>query len=194
VRAFAIADATAAARPRRRFRVARRDRVEREKGMSAELLRLIERFTPLGYQRVRIFTCLGGDMEGSPGYFVPTEEVDIYEAFRMFVTRERGRWGNTTDPLTISLLAAARLLIGEVAAADLIVDRLPAEPLSTSVGKCLRAPHHALAVTVPLPQHLKDTQRWAQGTPEQAGLRAWLAEHRERLRWFEQDGVYRFMS
>jgi hypothetical protein len=179
---------------RLRESIGRRERIEREKGMSAELLRLIERFTPLGYQRVRIFTCLGGDMEGLPSYFVPPEEVDIYEAFRMFVTREWGRWGDTTDPLSMSLLAAARLLIGDVAAADLIVDHLPAEPLSISVGKCLRAPHHALAVALPLPQHLKDTQRWAQGTPEQAGLRAWLAEHRDRLRWFEQDGVYRLMS
>jgi hypothetical protein len=152
-------------------------------------------FAPLGLQRNRIFGCLGGDIRSSPAYFMPPDDVDIFDAFRSFIIEQSRRGENDTDPLTISLLAAGRLLIGDLVAAELIIDHLPAEPLPTAgVGKCLRAPHQALATALPLPESLKDTRRWAQNTPEQAALRGWLAEHRDKLQWVESDGVYRLVG
>jgi len=101
-------------------------------------------------------------------------------------------WGTEADPLTASLLAAARLLTGDLAAADTIVDNLPAEPFKLEYGArfCPLAPLRALGAVLPLPANLGDTRRWVEGSAEQTALRTWLAEHRGKLRWVEADGVY----
>jgi hypothetical protein len=70
---------------------------------------------------------------------------------------------------------------------------LPAQAieLDHGAGICLVMPLYALSTALPLPATLRETKHWVQGSPEQAALRAWLAEHREKLQWAETEGVYR---
>jgi hypothetical protein len=148
--------------------------------------------SPLGTQRLRLLECLGGNNPRAPGYFIPEGDADVLGAFRHYVQRLSGQWAAETDDLTVSLLAAARLLTGDLSAAGVIVDHLPAKPtkLDHGAGICLVMPLHALSTALPLPRELVDTSRWLAGSPEQAALAAWLAEHREDLRWAEAEGVY----
>jgi hypothetical protein len=151
-----------------------------------------DRLAPLGLQRNRIFGCLSGDIPSSPAYFMRPDDADIFAAFRTYISEQSRRGANDPDSLTISLLAAGRLLTGDLSAAELIIDHLPAEPLpAAGTGQCLRASHQVLAAALPLPRNLKDTRRWAQNTTEQAALRVWSAAHRDKLRWVDGDGVYR---
>jgi hypothetical protein len=124
--------------------------------------------------------------------FVPPEDMSIFDAFRMFIA-ERSRPLTEDTPLGISLVAAGRLLIGELAAAGLIIDHLPDEPfvLDHGAGWCCLVPVQVMKNALPLPPELRDTSRWLQGSIEQAALRAWLADHRDRLRWIESEAVYR---
>jgi hypothetical protein len=153
------------------------------------------RLSPLGVQRIRVLECLGGSSPRSPSYFAPAADTDIFTAFRSYVEEESERWANVTDLLTTLLVAAGRLLTGDLAGADVILDHLPAEGvrLDLGAGICQRVPLHAVATTLPLPENLQDTRRWAEGSAEQAALRAWLAEYRDKLRWVESDGVYHYI-
>jgi hypothetical protein len=148
---------------------------------------------PLGVQRLRTLDCLGGNTKLAPGYFAPAEGVDIFAAFREHVGALSRQWANVSDPASVALLAAARLLTGEIAAADAIIDHLPAAPikLDHGAGVCRIVPYQALAAVLPLPRALADTRLWLAGSREQTALRAWLDAHREALRWHETDGVYR---
>jgi hypothetical protein len=148
---------------------------------------------PLGLQRLRLLECLGGNDLRLPGYFVPPEDVDVFAAFRLHVERLSRSWASERDPVVVSLLAAARLLTGDLAAADVILDHLPATPieLDHGAGICLVAPLFALSTSLPLPEPLTDTRRWVAGSPDQARLRGWLAEHRRDLRWADADAQYR---
>jgi hypothetical protein len=149
------------------------------------------RILPLGFQRFRILDCLGGDWPRAQGYFDPPADTDIFKAFADHVTTLSRLWGTETDPVTVSLLAAARLLTGDLAAADAIVENLPAEPFKLMGARfCPLAPFHALSAVLPLPADLEDNYRWVEGSAEQAALRIWLAEHRDKLRWVEIDGIY----
>ena len=151
------------------------------------------RLQPLGLQRLRALDCLGGNMPRAPGYFELADGDDIFAAFRAHVERLSRDWASASDPATVTLLATARLLAGDLAAAAVILDHLPPQPikLDHGAGKCLVLPFHALAAVLPWPKDLADTQRWLAGSAEQTALRAWLAEHRDTLRWLEADGVYR---
>jgi hypothetical protein len=93
------------------------------------------------------------------------------------------------------LLAAGRFLTGDLAAANMVLDHLPAHAIEVDhgAGICLVMPLYALSTALPLPANLKETKRWVQDSPEQAALRTWLAENRERLQWNESDGRYHFM-
>ena len=51
--------------------------------------------------------------------------ADVVEAFASYVAELSARWASETDPLAMSLLAAARLLTGDASAARVIVNRLP---------------------------------------------------------------------
>lgn len=148
---------------------------------------------PLGSQRLRALECLGGSSPQAPGYFAPAADVDIFDAFRRHVAQLSQQWAAETDPMTVSLLAAGRLLCGDLAAADIILDHLPAQAIKRDhgAGSCLVLPVHALATALPLPPTLADTRRWLAGSAEQAAVRAWLHEHRDALHWVEADGVYR---
>lgn len=151
-----------------------------------------ELLQPLGFQRLRILGCLGGDLPHAAGYFEPDPAVDIFVSFHHHVRELSQQWGNLTDHPTRSLLAAARLLTGDLTAAQEIVDCFPAAAprLDHGAGDCLVAPFHALSETLPLPSAWKNTTRWLAGSAAQAYLQDWLAENSPRLRWIERAGVY----
>jgi hypothetical protein len=122
-------------------------------------------------------------------------DVDVFSAFRGYAQRLSREWASATDPLTASLLAAARLLTGDLSAAGMILEHLPgtATKLDHGAGFCLVAPLHALSAALPLPRDLTDVTRWLADSPEERAIRAWLSEHGDDLRWVEADGVYRFV-
>ena len=148
--------------------------------------------SPLGLQRLRVLDCLGGNSPHAPGYFEPAAESNVFNAFSEYVAQVSRQWVAASDPATISLIAAARFLTGDLAAADAIIDHLPprAFKLDHGAGICLVVPLYALSTALPLPADLKDTSRWVAGSAEQAALRAWLTAHRDHLRWVEADGAY----
>jgi hypothetical protein len=139
-----------------------------------------------------VLDCLGGNSPRAPGYFEPAASSNIFNAFSDYVAQVSREWAAASDAATISLIAAARFLTGDLAAADAIIDHLPATAfkLDHGAGICLVMPLYALSTALPLPADLKDTRRWLAGSAEQAALRAWLAAHRDKLRWVEADGVY----
>jgi hypothetical protein len=151
-----------------------------------------ERLKPLGRQRLRILSCLGGDMRHLPQYLVIQPDEDVLLAFRSFVQRLVAEWNAESDPLTKSLLAAGRLLTGDLSGADDIIDNLPAEPFKRDhgAGHCLVAPVETLAAVLPLPAAVSPAARWLAGSAEQAALRTWFAEHRNELEWREREGDY----
>jgi hypothetical protein len=152
----------------------------------------VARLRSLGRRRVEVFECLGGNFRSQPSYFALPADTDIFAAFRAFIAHVTQLYASDTNPLTISLLAAARLLTGDLAAADVILDHLPPDDfkLDHGAGRCLMVPLYTLSATLPLPTDMKRTDRWLAYAHEPAALRAWLAEHREKLRWVEVQGVY----
>jgi hypothetical protein len=150
------------------------------------------RLSPLGLHRIRVLDCLGGNSPVAPGYFDLPDDTDIFRAFHEHLARMSELCAGDTNPLTVSLLAAGRVLMGDLAAADVILDNLPAEAftLDHGAGICVVTPLYVLKSALPLPASLGDASSWVAGSGAQAALRTWLAEHRDRLRWVEADGVY----
>jgi hypothetical protein len=147
----------------------------------------------LGYQRLRLLSCLRG-WRGS-SRFEPGPDEDVMIAFREWAVRIVREYAGTAGPspdITLALLGAARLLSGDLCGADVILENLPEQPyqLDHGAGYCLTQPLHALATALPLPLHLQDVRRWLAGSTEQAALRAWLAQHRDELAWDEAGAVY----
>ena len=149
------------------------------------------RLLSLGRQRLRIFECLGTS-RFSPAYFEPDADADIFEAFHAFVARTSQLLAGDTCPISVSLLAAGRVLTGDLAAADVVLDHLPPDDfkLDHGAGVCSLAPLYALCAALPLPTDMKRTDRWRADAHEPTALRAWLASHRDKLRWVEAPGVY----
>ena len=149
---------------------------------------------PLGYQRLRLLGCLGGDSPTMPGYFEPEPAADIFAAFRDYVARMTQVWASETDRMTLSLLAAARVLTGELGAADIIIDHLPdkAFKLDHGAGYCVVMPQTVLCASLSLPSELTDIDCWLAGSEVQATLRLWLKDNQGKLFWDENKGVYRF--
>ena len=116
---------------------------------------------PLGLQRVRVLDCLGGNDPRLAGYLAAPADRDIFAAFGDHVARLSQQCADASDPITISLIAAARFLCGDIAAANVILDHLPVEAFKPDhgAGICLVAPLYALSATLPLPAQLKDTNR-----------------------------------
>lgn len=151
-----------------------------------------EFLAPLGWQRLRLLDCLGGNSPKAPGYFDPSHDSDVFAAYTAYLSDLSSRWASETDPIFVSLLAAGRLLTGEIAAAQVIVDLLPIEAFKTDhgAGYCVVAPLQALESALPLPSELTDIARWIAGSPEQAALRLWLSDHTDKLDWSESEAVY----
>jgi hypothetical protein len=101
-------------------------------------------------------------------------------------------WTNESDPLVVSLLAAARLLTGDLDAAEIIVDHLPLKSFQVDhgAGYCVVLPQSVLCTSLPLPADLTDIDRWLAGSKSQAALRTWLKTNHERLSWSEKNSVY----
>src|SRR5688572_16238420 len=97
------------------------------------------RLSPLRPQRLRLLDCLGGNDPRAPGYFAPDADVDVLSAFRQYVERLSKAWAAEQDPVSVSLLAAARLMTGDLSAADVILEHLPARPtkLDHGAGICV---------------------------------------------------------
>ena len=152
----------------------------------------LAKMEPLGVQRLRVLDCIGGNDVRGANRFESEAGADVFDAFRRFVAATAPLWEDETDPMHVSTMAAAHLLLGDIASGDVIVDLLPERPykLDHGAGRCLVAAVYALKNTLPLPAELKDTDRWTAGSPEQAALRGWLAAHRDRLLWREAEGDY----
>ena len=150
------------------------------------------RLSPLGLQRIRVLDCLGGNNTRAPGYLELPADADIFKVFADYVAQVSRLCAGHAAPLTISLLAAGRLLTGDLAAADVILDHLPDEAfkLDHGAGICVVTPLYVLSVVLPLPAELRNTDCWVAGSADQAALRAWLARHRHELRWIEAEGLY----
>jgi hypothetical protein len=147
----------------------------------------------LGYQRIRLLSCLGGSRSRTP--FEPGPDEDVMMAFREWtarIVREHAGTAGPSPDVTLALLGAARLLSGDLSGADTILENLPEQPylLDHGAGYCLVQPLHALSTALPLPPHLKAVGRWLAGSADQAALRVWLAQHRGELAWDEPRGVY----
>jgi hypothetical protein len=153
------------------------------------------RLQPLGFQRLRLIDCLGGNSRWGLGQFDPAPDTDIFEEFRDYVVRLSRCHASDKNSQIISLLAAGRFLAGDLGAAGIILDLLPAEAFKTDhgAGYCAVLPLHALSGGLPLPPDLKDTNRWLAGSPTQAALKAWLAANRDNLRWIKPDGIYQLV-
>jgi hypothetical protein len=152
-----------------------------------------ERLAPLGSQRLRISSCLGGDMPRLPQYFAPGPSEDVFAAFRAFIEGVVQRTQPATDGLTRSLVGAGRLLTGDLSGADEVIAHLPPQPYARDhgAGHCLVAPAQALAAALPsLPPELRDTARWLAGSSEQSALREWLERHQGNLLWDEARAIY----
>ena len=119
-------------------------------------------------------------------------DVEPLTSFRAYVQGLGDRWGSLTDPTSVSLLAAARLLTGDIAAAHDIIEHLPPKPVKLDHGaeQCLVAAPQVLRATLPLPAGLADSTRWLAGSEEHARLKAWLADHERALQWMGKQGVY----
>ena len=153
------------------------------------------RLKPLGFLRVLLLECLGGSSPRFPGYFVPAEDIDTFTAYRDHVMRLSQQWqAEPIEPMVVSLLAASRLLCGELAAADLILDHLPTQPHEhdKSIRYCPVLPVRAMAAALPLPPALKEncSRCWLAGSLIEAEVRAWLDARRNTLQWDEANGVY----
>jgi alpha-D-ribose 1-methylphosphonate 5-triphosphate synthase subunit PhnH len=147
----------------------------------------------LGYQRLRLLSCLDGSRSWTR--FEPGPDEDVMMAFREWtarIVREHAGTAGPSPDVTLALLGAARLLSGDLSGADTILENLPEQPylLDHGAGYCLVQPLHALSTALPLPPHLKDVGRWLASSAEQAALRVWLAQHRGELVWDEPRGVY----
>jgi hypothetical protein len=151
---------------------------------------------PLGYQRLRLLGCLGGDSPTMPGYFNPDPDRDIFEAFRQYVASMYQKWGAETDRMTSSLLAAARVLTGDLDSAAAIIDQLPVNTnkLDHGAGYCIVMPQIVLKTSLPLPAELTDIYRWLADSAEQSALRIWLKQNHDKLLWNEKNAVYLFPS
>jgi hypothetical protein len=152
-----------------------------------------ERLAPLGPQRLRISSCLGGDMPRLPQYFDPSPGEDVFAAFGAFVAGMVQRTQTATDGLTRSIIGAGRLLTGDLSGAGEVIAHLPPQPYARDhgAGHCLVAPSHALAAALPsLPPELRDTERWLAGSSEQSALREWIERHHSNLLWDEARAIY----
>ncbi|HKU41150.1 MAG TPA: hypothetical protein VJR89_23470 [Polyangiales bacterium] len=150
------------------------------------------RFAPLGALRLNLLGCLGGDMRFLPQYVpTPEPEADLFALYRAFVERMLEQQRGEED--VHSLLATARLLTGDITAADEILNNLRPDRYASDhgTGFCIWIASRALAVVLPLPADFPKPQpNYVAGSAEEAALRAWLAEHRDALVWDEIKGVY----
>jgi hypothetical protein len=156
-----------------------------------------ERLQVLGVSRLRILGCLGGDFPSQPHYFAPAPGEDVLAAFRAFVEGRVRDAHDDRDRLTQALLGAARLLIGDLAGADTVLEQLPDAPMTRSrrLPPMVLAPAQTVSAALPLTSlELAPASAWVAGSNEQTRVRTWLHEHRSQLVWNERRAVYELLS
>lgn len=146
----------------------------------------------LGEARAMVIDCLGGNGRFTPVRFVSAGDAEFIPAYRAYVLELARLSPPDAQPITALLLAAGRLLLGELGEADRIIDGFPSEAqrLDHGAGYCNVAHLFALRSALPLPDHLLETTRWTAGSSKQAAMRAWLDANRAKLRWVESAGAY----
>ena len=161
-----------------------------------DIYELADRFwqalEPLGPFRQQVIACLRGDMVGTGAYrFSVGEGENLFEAFRRFVMEREAIAPPDLDGVHRSILAAGRLLTGDLAGADCIIDLLPETPHVTEhgAGKCKLMPARVLRRVLQIPDDVGDPDRWTAGS-QQSTLRVWLARNRAQLVWLEPEGRY----
>ncbi|MCL2716884.1 MAG: hypothetical protein FWD68_20600 [Alphaproteobacteria bacterium] len=158
-------------------------------------LQIEERILPLGYLRLHSLQCTFSHSPKYGHYFAPPEGADVFIAYRNHAIRIWKEFAaDTSDPLEVVIFSLPRLLSGDLDTADLILDNLPEQPFTQrGAGYCLGLSIRATAAVLPMPEALKDEapRTWLAGSQRQADLRAWLNEHRHRLRWDDKECVYR---
>jgi hypothetical protein len=155
-----------------------------------------QQFAPLGYTRLRIVSCLGGDMPSLPQYLQLGASANVFQAFQRFVDRMVQTCADAQDSATRALIGAARLMSGELAGAGEILEHLPATAakLDHGAGYCLVVPAQALQAALPLPASLRQAPSVLAGSSEQAALRGWLEQQESCLVWEEIRGEYRIAN
>lgn len=148
---------------------------------------------PLGVNRQRVVACLFGDMASYGHMFDPEGQTSVLEAFREFVLDRQTRWSSSTELFHHAIVAAGRLLTGDLSGADRIIELLPerAHVTEHGAGKCLLLPSRVLKSVLPLPSDLGNPDSWIAGSHEQAVLRTWLEQQRGRLHWLAAEAEYR---
>jgi hypothetical protein len=148
---------------------------------------------PLGFARLRVLDCLGGNDRHAVSYFAPDTDRELFLEFRRHIERLNEQWAAETDSLTRNLLAAGRLVIGDIGAVFDILDHAPSHEikLDHGAGACTVVPFTTIVVVFPMPNELSDSRKWQSGSLTLEAVRNWLRQHRDRLRWSEADGVYR---
>lgn len=158
-----------------------------------------EHLVLLGDLRLSMLSALGCDNPRLPGFFDPPPSISIFDAYRDHIERLSRDWADRgcdgQEALTRRLLGAGRLLAGELAGADEILNNLPAEPTERPFGARYvpLLPQRMLRWALPLPREkysLSWPDRLCENSPEQADMRRWLSYHRERLIWQEIGGFY----
>jgi len=152
----------------------------------------------LGDLRLSMLSALGCDNPRMSQFFDPPPSISIFDAYREHIERLSRDWagcGWADDPLARRLLGAGRLLYGDLAGADEILNNLPAEPTERPFGARFvpLLPQRMLRWALPLPREkycLNWPDRLCENSPEQAEFRRWLGYHRERIIWQEIEGFY----
>src|ERR1700742_2545961 len=103
------------------------------------------RFAPLGWLRMGIIGCLGGDLRLLPQYLpTPEPDADLFALYRAFVQQMIELLHGHGD--MYSNLATARLLAGDITAAEDILNNLRADrfKLDHGAGYCIVIASEAL--------------------------------------------------
>ncbi len=146
----------------------------------------------LGLRRSLLLDCLGANTPQAPGYLEVPPGADVLAVYQDYVAELSRTAAYQADPTTMLLVAAARLLTGEISWATTVLERLPTAPPAQRFGQryCPLMPYRTLLAVLPLPKELTNLDRWIAGSPEQAALLAWLARHGGQLQWRPAEARY----
>jgi hypothetical protein len=146
------------------------------------------RVTPLGKVLCVVFWCL--DHNGQLRRQFESEVGDVHVLAKRMLEEllERCMPLPTTEGLHGSTIVAAGLVMfGRLDMVAYVLATLPPERLALDhgCGKCNVVAMWALATVLPLPENLRDTTEWFEGSRARPEVRRWFAEHEKDLRWDE---------
>jgi hypothetical protein len=145
----------------------------------------------LGQLRCRVLACMFADNPRTLTHFDPPRSADLGEALRTHLQK----WFSATEVSDDArlIIAAGLLTFGSLEAAGFILERLPTEQvtLDHGAGWCSLLPYEAAAALLPIPQAIRNSRKWVEGTPEAQELRRWFAANRSLLAWDPAREVFR---